>query len=254
MNLSLDNDVAHHYRNRSQIARVLTELWVLKNIYCPQCGTQPINQFDNNKPVADFYCPDCLEQFELKSKSGRFSGIINDGAYATMLQRINSENNPNLLLLEYDIQNSVTDFFSIPKQFLTPDNIIKRKPLSDNARRAGWIGCNIDISGITEAGKIYLIKDKTILSKSLVIKNFSKTLFLRNTGSTAKGWLLEILRCLDLIDGSEFSLKEIYNFETSLRLKYTENNHIKDKIRQQLQILRDNNIIEFLGSGYYRKL
>ncbi|MGI0085759.1 MAG: DpnI domain-containing protein, partial [Nitrososphaerales archaeon] len=30
------------------------------------------------------------------------------------------------------------------------------------------------------------------------------------------------------------------------------NAHIRDKIRQQLQVLRDMGLIEFLGSGSYR--
>ena len=35
--------------------------------------------------------------------------------------------------------------------------------------------------------------------------------------------------------------------------KHPDNHHIKDKIRQQLQMLRDNGIIEFIGRGHYRK-
>ena len=30
--------------------------------------------------------------------------------------------------------------------------------------------------------------------------------------------------------------------------------HIKEKIRQQLQVLRDKGLIEFLGNGHYRKV
>ncbi len=35
------------------------------------------------------------------------------------------------------------------------------------------------------------------------------------------------------------------------KLKQT-NRHVRDKIRQQLQILRDLGFVEFLGSGRYR--
>jgi type II restriction enzyme len=28
-------------------------------------------RYENNKPVADFYCEKCLEDFELKSKKGK---------------------------------------------------------------------------------------------------------------------------------------------------------------------------------------
>lgn len=46
----------------------------------------------------------------------------------------------------------------------------------------------------------------------------------------------------------------LYAFETTLALQYPNNHFIKDKIRQQLQFLRDKGMIEFLGRGHYRKV
>ena len=142
----------------------------------------------------------------------------------------------------------------IPKHFFTPDIIIKRKPLSQTAKRAGWVGCNIDIGKISSSGKIFLIKDGLVVSQDEVLVNFQKTLFLRNQSTVSRGWLLEILKCLDWISTDEFTLNDMYSFEKYLKLIYPKNNHIKDKIRQQLQVLRDQGIIEFLGRGRYRKL
>lgn len=68
MNLQFDIKLANKYNSNSQIARVLTENWVLNNSYCPSCGELPLNEFENNRPVADFYCKKCNEEFELKSK------------------------------------------------------------------------------------------------------------------------------------------------------------------------------------------
>lgn len=92
MNLKLNPELAQGYKNSSQIARVLTEFWVHDNIFCPNCGQTPLNNYENNRPVADFYCLECREEFELKSKSGKFSSKIVDGAYSTMIERIASEN------------------------------------------------------------------------------------------------------------------------------------------------------------------
>jgi len=61
MNLSFDTYKATDYTSNSQIARVLTEDWVKSNGYCPNCGENHLNEFENNKPVADFYCKSCLE-------------------------------------------------------------------------------------------------------------------------------------------------------------------------------------------------
>lgn len=68
------------------------------------------------------------------------------------------------------------------------------------------------------------------------------------------GWKLEVFKCLNLIPTDRFSLNDINKFENHLQNIYPSNKHIKDKIRQQLQYLRDLGLIEFLGSGKYRKL
>ena len=62
------------------------------------------------------------------------------------------------------------------------------------------------------------------------------------------------MKCIDEIKTDVFSLDEIYRFEEKLKIKYPNNNFIKDKIRQQLQFLRDKGIIEFSGRGNYKKI
>ncbi len=156
----------------SQIARLLTENWILNNSYCPNCGDLPLNEFENNSPVADFYCKSCSEEFELKSKTGKLPYIIPDGAYSTMIERINSENNPNFFFLTYTKNWTVDNFLIIPKQFFTPEIIIKRPSLAETARRAGWVGCNIDISKVAESGKVFLVKNAQVVNKEIVKETF----------------------------------------------------------------------------------
>lgn len=254
MNLILNTKLAEGYSSNSQIARILTENWVKENSYCPCCGEIPLNEFENNRPVADFYCKKCSEEFELKSKNGKLSNTITDGAYSTMIQRINSNQNPNFFFLTYSKNWSVDNFLIIPKQFFTTDIIIKRKPLADTARRAGWVGCNIDISNIAEAGKVFLVKNAKLINRDIVETSFKKTLFLREKSVESKGWILDLMSCVDMIKKDSFALEDVYKFETKLKLKYPNNNFIKDKIRQQLQILRDKGIIEFTTRGNYKKI
>ncbi|GAA4033207.1 type-2 restriction enzyme DpnI [Flavobacterium cheonhonense] len=254
MDLRFNLALAEGYKSNSQIARVLTEGWVKQNSYCPSCGEKPLNDYENNRPVADFHCLKCSEEFELKSKAGKFSNTITDGAYNSMIQRITSETNPNFFFLTYDKNLTVNNFLIIPKQFFTPDIIIKRKPLSETAKRAGWIGCNIDISKVSELGKIFLINNSKIINPENVQTAFNKTIFLRNKSQESKGWLLDILNCIESIPKTEFNLADIYSFEDKLKQKHPNNNFIKDKIRQQLQYLRDKGIIEFNGRGTYKKV
>lgn len=60
------------------------------------------------------------------------------------------------------------------------------------------------------------------------------------------------MKCIDKLP-EKFDLKQIYEFEQILSIQFPDNKHIKDKIRQQLQILRDQGVIEFSARGQYRK-
>jgi type II restriction enzyme len=203
--------------------------------------------------VADFYCPSCAEQFELKAQKGTFGKKIVDGAFKTMTQRLIAQDNPNLVLMNYDVARlQVTNVFLVPKHFFVPEIIERRKPLAPNARRAGWEGCNILLNQIPEAGKIFFVRDGQREPKESVLEQWRRTLFLRDETADARGWLMETLRCVEDIGRDEFSLDEVYAFERRLSALYPNNRHVKQKIRQQLQVLRDKGYLEFTGKGQYR--
>lgn len=253
MRLFLNQKIAAQYTSNSQKIRVLTENWVDNEIFCPSCG-ENVNQYENNRPVADFFCPKCQEEYELKSKNGLIGNKIVDGAYKTMLERLQSHNNPNFFLLNYNVEDySILNFLVIPKHFFIPEIIDKRKALSNNAKRTGWIGCNISLKNIPQTGKIFYIKNQKIEPKSIILDNWQRTLFLREAKElAAKGWLLDIMSCIDKLGKNEFNLDEVYSFENLLQTKHPNNKHIKDKIRQQLQILRDKNYLGFVERGRYK--
>lgn len=253
MIFTFDQRIARAYHSASQKIRVMAENWVNREIFCPACG-QNVTHYENNRPVADFYCSKCSEEYELKSKKDSMGQKLTDGAYQKMIERLKSQNNPNLFLLNYDSRKlAVQNFFVVPKHFFIPTLIEKRKPLSGNARRAGWIGCNIALDSIPLAGKIFYIRNQIALSREKILLAWKKTLFLREEKSSdAKGWVLEIMSCIEQLGKKNVTLNEIYKFEEKLRLKYPNNKHIKDKIRQQLQFLRDKGYLEFVAHGKYR--
>ncbi len=173
MELTLSATIAELYSSASQKIRVMTEYWVGKTVFCPNCGSN-LTGFENNMPVADFYCGTCSEEYELKSKHGNMGSKIVDGAYITMIERLVSNNNPNFFFLTYNQSTfEIRNFLTIPKYFFVPDIIERRKALSLSARRAGWTGCNIVMSNIPEFGKIFYVQNGVAKSKSEVLERIS---------------------------------------------------------------------------------
>jgi type II restriction enzyme len=241
------------YSSGSQSARAWTEAWVKLWAYCPHCGNRGMSQFPNNSPVADFLCASCNEEFELKSQKRKFGPKVADGAYRTKCERLNSSNNPNLLLMNYDRKSlAVQNLFIVPKHFFVRDIIEQRKPLAATARRAGWIGSNILLGKVPEAGKIHIVQNGIVRPKEIMLEEWQKTLFLRKQSLETRGWLLDVLKCVESLGKREFTLDEVYAFEQHLGEIYPRNQNVKPKIRQQLQFLRDQGLIEFVSRGNYR--
>ena len=170
-----------------------------------------------------------------------------------MFERLAASNNPNLLLMNYDLKSlSVKNLCVVPKHFFVREIIEERKPLAATARRAGWIGCNILLSRVPESGKIFFVQNGQAVPKNLVLDKWQQTLFLRDESPEGRGWLIEVMKCVELLGKREFDLDEVYGFESRLSQIYPGNNNVKPKIRQQLQVLRDNGYLEFVSRGHYR--
>lgn len=253
MNLCFNKILAKDYQSPSQAIRVMSEDWVTNNLPCPCCGASKLLHLKNNMPVADFKCTTCGEIFELKSKGHKLGKKISDGAYDTAIKRITSNTNPHLLVLEYHDFN-VVNMELIPKYFFTPEIIEKRKPLSANARRAGWTGCNIVYGNIPIQGRITIIKDGIVKDIEKIVLTYSNTKNFEIENITKRGWLFDILFYINSIKKEVFTLSDVYAFEDKLSKKHPDNHNIKSKIRQQLQFLRDKGYIEFLGNGMYKKI
>jgi type II restriction enzyme len=234
----------------------LLEDWAGRALYCPACGGDKLNRYPNNQKVADLFCRTCGSDYELKSSAVRFGRLVPDGAYNAMLDRLSSQHNPHLLLLHYDRDSwRVVELLVIPKYFFIPAMIIARTPLSAMARRAGWIGCKIDIGRVPSSGKIALIEEAAPVPRTGVLAAWQRVRFLRGQSDIgARGWLLNTMRLVERMAGSTFSLDDIYRYEAEIAAIYPRNRNIRPKLRQQLQVLRDQGYLAFLGKGAYRRL
>lgn len=241
------------YTSGSQSARVWSETWVGTWAFCVSCGHAGLTKFANNAPLADFYCAECLEQFELKAKGGALQSKVADGAYRTKIERLSSAQNPNLLLMTYDRDvRAVTNLIAVPKHYFVPRIIEQRPPLRETARRAGWEGSNILLKEIPASGKIFIVRNGVLQERDAILRQWQATRFLANAPIDARGWLLEVMRTVERIGKPDFELADVYAGEARLQAIYPDNKHVREKIRQQLQVLRDVGYLEFVSRGTYR--
>ncbi len=255
MNLLLDRSLALGYKSKSQIARKVTEGWIASNMFCPICGDPGIEHLPENSPVGDFICSTCGSEYELKSKVGDMDSIgrtIPDGAYGTMIARITSNRNPHLFVMSH-ADWRVNGLVMVPKFLFAPGIIRKRPPLGPRARKAGWVGCNIAIGEIPESGKINIVVNGCPCDQKEVLNQYRGALSLQTNRINQRGWLLDVLHCVERIPSFVFTIEDAYAFETALKSRYPGNQFVRPKIRQQLQRLRDRGYLTFLGNGVYKK-
>jgi len=88
----------------------------------------------------------------------------------------------------------------------------------------------------------------------MVRKAYEKVRPLEKLNIEKRGWTLDVLNVLRSLNKNEFALSEVYDRADELAELHPQNHHIHDKIRQQLQVLRDLGLLEFLGGGSYRIL
>jgi DGQHR domain-containing protein len=135
-----------------------------------------------------------------------------------------------------------------------PKSVFFQRIASLSAPKTGQISdVNfILLSRVPESGKIHIVQNGLIRAKELVLAEWQRTLFLRNESPETRGWLLDVMKCVESLGKRDFTLDEVYAFERQLGDLYPGNQNVKPKIRQQLQYLRDRGFIDFVSRGNYR--
>jgi type II restriction enzyme len=242
------------YKNPAQLARRITEPWGKENLYCCACRSDRLDAQANNASVSDFLCPECVERYQLKSQSKRLGGKILGSNYQKLLDAILENRSPNFFLLHYQLPEwLVRNLLVIPRFAISPSVIIKRKPLSVTARRSKWTGYVLNVALIPDSAKIPLIVDGAERSPREVREKFARIARIQTLRPEQRGWTLDVLRCVELLPNPVFSNDDIYAFEPELARLYPGNRHIRDKIRQQLQVLRDRGLLQPLRRGVWRR-
>ena len=253
MDLHLPTAGLDRYKSASQRARIGTESWGALNFFCPACESPHLRPSPQGTAAIDYFCPVCNSPFQLKSQSKALGSRIVDAAYSEMKRAIVEDRTPNLYVLHYDLAAwSVRTLILIPRFAFALSAVERRKPLSSTARRAGWVGCNIVLDKIPVHARILLIHEGKVQSKQSVRDAYQRLRPLEKLQVEKRGWTLDVLQVVQSLNKSEFLLSDVYARADDLAKLHPKNAHVRDKIRQQLQVLRDLGLLDFLGGGSYR--
>jgi len=248
VDLRLDPVLGARYSNPAQIARVVTEKWLSEQFYCPACDCNDLRQTPTGTKVVDFSCDSCDEAFQLKSQNRPFASKVTDAAYGPMMERITHSSAPSFLFLHYRADRwLVRDLFVVSRFFLSPSVIERRRALGSMARRAGWIGCNILLSSLPLDARIPAVHDEIPVPRETVRDSWRRFVFLQRGDAESRGWMADVLACVRERHRESFTLPEVYAFERRLGRLHPRNRNVRPKIRQQLQVLRDHGVLEFVG-------
>jgi len=249
----MPGDLARRYKSKSQQARVVSEAWGREELFCANCDSASLDGTPANNRAIDFVCPRCSAPFQLKAKSGSVGRTVDDGAYTAMLAAIREDRTPNLLLMRYDFPAwRVVDLVLIPHFAFPESAIIRRKPLSPTARRSGWVGCNIDLTRIAPEARILVVAASEPIAPAHVRAGYERLKPLRRIKATQRGWTLDVLNIVRRLGKPEFTNDDVYFFDRELEQLHPDNRHVRDKVRQQLQVLRDAGLLIHVESGRWR--
>ena len=253
MDLHLPTIGLDRYKSGSQRARVSTEPWGEANLYSPACDSPKINSLPTGTHAVDFSCPTCASRYQLKSSANKFGSRVIDGAYAAMHRAITADQTPNMFFLHYKLpQLTVESVLLIPRFAFSLSCVEKRKPLSATAVRAGYVGCYFVLDRIPSDARIPIIQNARPVSSSQVRKAHNRIRSLEKISVEKRGWTLDVLQVVQSLGKLDFTLADVYAHTDTLAKLHPNNAHVRDKIRQQLQVLRDLGLLNFLGDGSYR--
>lgn len=250
----MTGELSSAFKSGSQQTRVVTESWGEHNLYCSNCPSPGLTRLKNNAKANDFLCPSCGFWYQLKAQKSSFGSRVPDGAYETMMDAIKEDKTPNFLIMQYELATwTIKNLIVIPHFAFPPSAILKRNPTTPKGRSQPWIGCNIALDRIPIDARIALVTDRAITPAEEVRKRFKKVKPLEELSVKERGWTLDVLNVVRSLNKPEFTNSEIYEFVPHFEKLYPGNRHIRDKIRQQLQVLRDRGFLVPTAKAIWRQ-
>lgn len=160
MNLSIKPQLRNikqnfpNWKTPSKIIGEAIEDWVCQNMSCPickepkckHCGTRTLQKLPASFKSADLVCTKCHTKVQVKAKKNSFFTVdgqvkkIIGAEYTTTLESF--QKSIHYYLISYSLEKMVVnEVYHISPKNLKPKQVVPRKPLSEDAKRAGWQGC-----------------------------------------------------------------------------------------------------------------
>jgi type II restriction enzyme len=145
------------WKSNSRIIGRAAEIYSCEKLKCIKCNEMNWLECIVNEKSKDQICKNCGKKYQIKckntteklynnsKKNSQFKTI--GGEYNTTLKSIEDEID-YIIILYKDVDYNILDIIHIKSDYITCDNIIPRKPLSDDAKRAGWQGCILYFTNI----------------------------------------------------------------------------------------------------------
>lgn len=128
---------------------------VAKNASCPKCkNDRTLKKLVQNFKCADLICDFC--GFIAQVKTARVSDIetmpktILGAAWGPQKARMDAGIYTSLFVVLRSKKDKSFSISFLASELQTPEMFVPRKPLSENAKRAGWQGFLIDTSAVAD--------------------------------------------------------------------------------------------------------
>ena len=240
MQLLLPSQLGVEYKSPRQRIRVITESWGQDNLFCARCSSLVLRRLPPSTAGIDFVCPRCGDPYQLKSHAQPIGRRIPDAAYRVMRRLLREGAAPSIFALHYDIYRwTVRNLLLIPRFAISFSCLARRKPTLPKGRSKHWVGCDFALDKIPLDAKIPVVVEGKALPVSSVREKFMRLHPVQRQRWYNRGWTMDVLKIVRSLGKKDFLLTEVYASVDELHALHPGNRHIEDKIRQQLQRLRD---------------
>lgn len=144
----LDFGEAARYSSAGQVARVAVEAWAARNVSCWRCSASLV-LLPANTALLDAICSNAGHEVQVKAVAGVAHDRILGAAHRPLSLRLETKALPDYLIVSYDRPRATVILAEfIDGSAITLERVVERRALKATARRAGWVGSTIDLTGL----------------------------------------------------------------------------------------------------------